>query len=815
MLITAISAQNPARVTVTGHNSVTGQVVAIDSTNSTPPLSGDYVCTVIDANTFSVPVNVTGSGNMGNAYPVLFCSYEDGNNANSGITYALRFKDLTNGATAARLFPGYQVRIKASPNPTSLGQTATWTDGPLPATIVPVSSTAANPIVMTLSAGHGLVTGDTIIVNGHNGNLCANGVWSITVSTNAITLLNADGSNSLGTTSGNSPGGVSGTVRKITNSVVKLTTSVTKNIAGFGNTSVYATNAWTASTNVTTDTAAIWKEGWGSPRITIAAAFTTGLAAYYPTGTLDLSGYQQVSFWIYQFSGTLGAASSCSLALCSDTAGTTVVNTINIPVLGALGRWSPITVDLGTNLGSSIKSIAFIVNTDNGAQQFYIDNIIACKASSSADSLSLTSLISKNTGTEGWYGIQSINGTRVILDQDTNCVPAATSSRGYSGTTETVTTYKKETTKTAMAVALATVIQQIMDSGTDGNPITFSGGWNRTDMSTQTGETIFDGQNGWGYGIYLVSINFINLSISAVRYSNGILLNNAYINTILVNNANNNAYSGVYSTVLSSNKITVINANNNLITGIYNVTCSNQKIISVNTNNNAGPGVTLYSSSSNNKVVASIGRNNTCAASLMLGTSNNFCSIADSSGNSTASIITDSMNYLTNSTLNSSVKVSLQYPQNYMNNMLWSTNENGNTDTHFGYTDGGLISSDITTVHTAGGMSWKLSPTSANRAVNYPLPLKVATGATPANTPITCSVWFMRDNTGLTARLICRANQLTGIPTDIITNASAAANVWEKLSVVVTPTQKGVLEFYAEAWGGTSWNCWVDEPSFS
>jgi hypothetical protein len=112
-------------------------------------------------------------------------------------------------------------------------------------------------------------------------------------------------------------------------------------------------------------------------------------------------------------------------------------------------------------------------------------------------------------------------------------------------------------------------------------------------------------------------------------------------------------------------------------------------------------------------------------------------------------------------------------------------------------------------------MSWKLSPTSTNRSSAYPLPLKVATGATPANTPITCKVWFRRDNTGLTARLVCKGGQLTGVDSDVISTMTAAENTWEQLSVTVTPTQKGVLEFYAECWGGTTYNLWVDDASFS
>lgn len=55
------------------------------------------------------------------------------------------------------------------------------------------SSTDATPIVLTVGSGHGLVDGDRITVNGHTTNTNANGTWDITVSTNAITLVDSVG----------------------------------------------------------------------------------------------------------------------------------------------------------------------------------------------------------------------------------------------------------------------------------------------------------------------------------------------------------------------------------------------------------------------------------------------------------------------------------------------------------------------------------------------------------------------------------------------------------------------------------------------
>jgi hypothetical protein len=52
-----------------------------------------------------------------------------GSDAGAGNSFATRWQSLTSGATEARIAPGDEIRIIASPDQTSLGQNATWTDG--------------------------------------------------------------------------------------------------------------------------------------------------------------------------------------------------------------------------------------------------------------------------------------------------------------------------------------------------------------------------------------------------------------------------------------------------------------------------------------------------------------------------------------------------------------------------------------------------------------------------------------------------------------------------------------------------------------
>ncbi len=66
--ITAISVANPTHVTSVSHGLTTGDTIVISGSNSTPSINGSQVVTVLDADTFTVVVNVTVAGTTG-TYP--------------------------------------------------------------------------------------------------------------------------------------------------------------------------------------------------------------------------------------------------------------------------------------------------------------------------------------------------------------------------------------------------------------------------------------------------------------------------------------------------------------------------------------------------------------------------------------------------------------------------------------------------------------------------------------------------------------------------------------------------------------------------
>lgn len=218
--------------------------------------------------------------------------------------------------------------------------------------------TEASPVKTTnaLTAAHGLAAGDTIYIFKSPDPVAVSGV-NATWTSGSSTVTLSDG-------------------------------TITKLICN-------CESVWTSSqgANVvpTVDTA-IFKEGTKSCKLAIAAGATApGNLAYFATGALDLSAYSQLSLWFY--TNVNCASGTFSIRLYNASDGTGSYNNFVIPAL--MAGWNPITIDLGTTMRNDIASIALYFDTDIGAINVYIDDVIACYASSAANYLSLTSLIGK------------------------------------------------------------------------------------------------------------------------------------------------------------------------------------------------------------------------------------------------------------------------------------------------------------------------------------------------------------------------------------------------------------------------------------
>jgi hypothetical protein len=74
--VTAVPVASTAVITSVAHGLISGRIVQFDSMNSFPAITGPYEVTVINANSFSVPVRITTAGTSGN-WQTIDSNFED------------------------------------------------------------------------------------------------------------------------------------------------------------------------------------------------------------------------------------------------------------------------------------------------------------------------------------------------------------------------------------------------------------------------------------------------------------------------------------------------------------------------------------------------------------------------------------------------------------------------------------------------------------------------------------------------------------------------------------------------------------------
>jgi hypothetical protein len=521
---------------------------------------------------------------------------ENGNDANAGTSFATALKNISGATSAKAITAGDTVRIKEAPL-YNTGVNATWTSvqqrGISPFNNINITgATNATPIVVSTSVAHGYSTGDVVFIVNVGGNTATNGVWKINVTSS--TQFSLDDSSGNGTfTSG-------GALAPMFCRTIKTASALVQPIASFAplrTVSLGTRVAWVASANVTATLATTFGKGSVYDQIAIAAGFTTGKIAYYTLpATLDLSAYQQLSLYFYiQLVGS--GPSGWTISLCSDTTGDTAVDTFTISSPNAVGIWCPLTINKGSALGSSIRSVSLSRVVNNGAQTFWFNSIVACKAPTDVDALSNTSLVTKNNGTEGSYavgGFGGSDGTIVFLDSSPTQNNLTTTGGAYYGTTETAGLWRYEplnpsTLNSAALPSSSTAVVSYTvfptNNGILNNPITYSGGWDSTNMSTRTGQTWFTNQNGYGIGLNNNNnINFITVDrVNYTRCNNGWATNTSSIyNTVQNCNFTATSSTGINASTLGQQRIEsciVTNTNGNGINFSFGSTIDNPSVI--------------------------------------------------------------------------------------------------------------------------------------------------------------------------------------------------------------------------------------------
>jgi hypothetical protein len=591
-------------------------------------------------------------------------------------------------------------------------------------------------------------------------------------------------------------------------------------------------SAWTASTNVTCTTSSTRAHGANSASIGITLNFSTGKVAYKTLGAaLDLSAYQQISF-LCRSNAAGPNVGSLELRLCSDTTGDVAVHTI--PLVDAplaVSAFRAYVKDFGAALSSSIQSLSIWANADPGTVTLIVNNIVACKAKSAADSLTHVSLFKKDSD-PAWFPICGLDGTTVAIGgaHDVGLASTTSTPRNYNGTTESAATSKFQPldgVNGTSTPALASASRILQDAGAVGNLITISGGWNRTDMSTQTGETWLSGANWAGAAINCNNKGFLRVeNIGFAAFSNTPLdlgsVGGPFELDIL-------GYVGVSGTPFNLTQASTGGLTADI--GYFNA-CSGASNfggyeVQGDTVVNVGRFQNFYGTTSHN--LMQIGANGAGHSTVVT------CPIADnfpgtvvqfqgfSSGRAMLrdTVVTnaDSTDILrvngnagTNNFLVNCTPIGLTSYSTTDSCAVTCVKQGGDADNNVTLWRSASFSSQTTVRHTASGVAWKLSPQATvynqHRYCIPPEPLARYNAA--AGVPVTFKCWVRRTNTGLTCGIRTRAGTVAGVGT---TEAAmtAAADTWEELSLTVTPTEAGLIELWPWAYGGTTYSAYFDD----
>ncbi|NBO09649.1 MAG: hypothetical protein EBV30_09995, partial [Actinobacteria bacterium] len=436
---------------------LTGCAVTNNSTTLTVPLNtvgitAGMIVLSLDMNNSGglIAYGTTVSSITGNS--VTLNKVAIGTSSNATIVFSSAIKTL-NGI-GSKVAAGDTVRIKKSPDALSVGQNVTWTLGSQ-------SVTLATPVNVTLD------NCDSMWSNGAS----IPGQYVYTYGLSSAPATNAQH--------------VKWTILQATDSVAQGNNSLYFAIRSYVGASTTSA-AYSAFKTATDGTYTVFYKDLGQ--------------------TIDLTNYQQISMWCAN-SFTTGNVGTMKLCLCSDAYGAVVENSFTIPNRG----WGALVFDNGAPLSSKVRSISIRIENRVGPAYangyefdtigLRLDNVVVSKAKGAADEITHLTLIGKNpdlSNTEQWYSVRSIESGKINIDHWNKSGPSTVP--GYyngTGVSESGPLYKRECFYLNTAGVNTPQPSRTANAGTtpSGLPdqvITISGGWDATNMSSQTGMSFFD-----------------------------------------------------------------------------------------------------------------------------------------------------------------------------------------------------------------------------------------------------------------------------------------------------------------------------------
>lgn len=556
--------------------------------------------------------------------------------------------------------------------------------------------------------------------------------------------------------------------------------------------------AWTAAANVTataSTTSTERMEGTASAKFVIATAFVTGKAAHRTLpAPLDLSAFDSVSLMAIV---PTAAITGGYLALCSDTTGDVVVETIrfnsNTGTAATVGVSSFMSLqwNKGAPLSSSIQSISVYFDVDPGALTVILDNIIA----TNKYGLNHDSLLGKKTVAEPWFWpILSIQEGSVSLGRTGGGV-GDTYHAPYNGPSESVEAFFQPTMRPPTASTERTL------AGTAVFKIT--GGWDRADMATRNGKSYLAGGS---VASYLITRSTYSLSeLSYFCFSAAVQA--AY--TSGVGAANDVDFVGCMgATLLSPTASSATAAYPTLNIG-YIVNCTQWAIT----------GDTIYGMPKVN-IKGLIGYKNSSTTTAPI----SYDSGKAGKRNPVPILKIDKIAYSSSYGLvvaGDAIVSNTEFIGCALGEVRFTVGDvqllncTGVTTCASTSNASGSVSSDKkiwfynataelqnTVERTVGAGSLKLTVlgTTLPNAL-YPHLVKIAEIAVTGSQSVLLKGWGRRSSLSLTGGLKILGGTIKGIDNDVVAAASAAINTWEELILNVTPTAAGVLEVWAYAYG--------------
>jgi hypothetical protein len=549
--------------------------------------------------------------------------------------------------------------------------------------------------------------------------------------------------------------------------------------------------------------------------------------------TLDLSAYQQISFWFLASLAT--TAGQYSLRLCSDSAGVTAVATVPIPAQISASTPMQVVYDAGSALSSNVNSIALYRESGTGVPSLDVMFVMASKAPGSADALTLASMVGHvdshgagGTDTDTWYPIAFIDGTMLVVDSEVGATTA--NGKGYSGSTKTgVALYRRECFRMP-APFNAGIIQPA--GGSAALPCLLTTGWNRTDMSTQTGETWFDGTNGTGTGLNLpnatatwVVDSFATPRMSFVRCGVGasaaqVVATQISLVSIL---SCTTAWSMGHIGHLP-NRVDFIHNNNifmgtagNKVTPLYCKSICNNSFSLVSYPNNAWDGKIIGNGTGGRGIF----RNNpgiSARTGIARFVNIDFTAVTNLFSGDAANGVMTSW-FLYNCTMDTTPILAAQTPfsMDAAQNFVYSWDHNSVAGSNKMWSIGLTMETDTVTVDAGSTKSWKFTMGNIPVTQPYRIPVANIQGKSGVSTTVTLRV--NRTNSNVACRLFVRGGQPGYISATDITSslASASTGTWETLSLTFTPDNTTMVEICVEFYltSGSSGVFYIDNLTTS